>query len=482
MIYSTRSFGNAASLLVIGGIIIGLSSDFSFRTELVLVAISLGLSAIFLKNKNIAAGLVLAALFAIGLSDGNYAKAQYAQRLLSIGTHEATNLKGRISNQISLNRSGRTQFDLETRAGRWLVESRADPGLALGDHAEIVSASGRSRIDSGYQEYLARSGYSGFILAQRVEVYESGSRGPGERLYDLREILRNSLIRAVPGQPGDLVAGMAFGGETVRDQALINALNITGTRHIVAISGFNIGIIGAGTLGLLLLFGLSRRWATRGAIVVLIAYVLITGLQPSAVRAAIMGGLLFFAISKGYSAVALRLAILAGAAMLLFNPLSFYDIGFQLSFAAVFGIILGAPIFKYKVFKHLPSWLSESLGVLIAVQLTVAPLILFHFGSLSLASGLFNFIILPLVPLATVFGLLVAILGLVSSTLSQILATPLILLLNFLTGVIFWGSHYPMTFDVKPGQWVLLGGLYTALSVAFLTLRDKSNYLQEADA
>ena len=167
--------------------------------------------------------------------------------------------------------------------------------------------------------------------------------------------------------------------------------------------------------GLLRATGIGRR--TRSALVLLaiVAYTLLAGAEASVIRAAAMGAVVLLARESGRPSGAAAALGLACWGLLLADPTMIADIGFQLSVAATAGLlVLGGPAeraVRRAVRGHGPAWLFETLGVSLAAQLATLPLILVHFGRLSLVSPFANLVIAPVVPLAMLGALIAAVVG-----------------------------------------------------------------------
>ena len=477
MVYSTRTVGTLLLVIITVAIVVGFYGPTLATLEILIFSVVLIFGSIFGPVKSVALWLLALGLGGLGLVYGNYSGQEFNLRLgrLSevVTSYEWT---GRVVSPAIEQEFGQLEFVIKTESGLVSIQSRSGLKPQLG---EIIIVEGDTRPpgrdQAGYARYLVRQGVSAVVRAKSVEPVRQESLGLGDYLILTRETLRKSLISAVPGRAGELVAGMAFGGETVRDESLLKAMNITGTRHLVAISGFNIGIIGAGAMGLLLLMGLKRRWATLGALGLIGIYVLVTGLSASSVRAAIMGGLLLLALSRGFGTQILRLLALAGGVMILLAPGIAEDVGFQLSFAAVGGIVLLTPVIQSALKRIAPNWLAEALAVVVAAQGAVAPLLWYHFGSVSATSLVYNFLLLPLVPLSTILAIFTSGLGLISSTLAQILALPLAAIVNLMTDLIFWGSRFPALINISTGNGLLVVVIYAAL--IYLGLGQRSREL-----
>ncbi len=173
------------------------------------------------------------------------------------------------------------------------------------------------------------------------------------------------------------------------------------------ISGSNVAIVSSILLGLFIrLFGRRKRVAVAITIGGIILYTLLVGADASVTRAAIMGSLYVIAVGLGRQSTAIISLFVAAILMLLLNPLTLWDVGFQLSFMATLGLILfNAPLRKRwgaHIGKRLPGvvngLLAEGLLVTFAAQITTMPVVVYYFGRLSIISFLVNLLIIPVQP------------------------------------------------------------------------------------
>lgn len=229
-------------------------------------------------------------------------------------------------------------------------------------------------------------------------------------LMNVRTRMLRLFGQALPDPQAGLVAGLLVGERAGLTPELDSALRRTGTMHIVAISGFNVAMI-TSILFAVLSFGISRKrafWATVGF---LIAFVFFVGAGASVVRAAIMGGTVLFSKYLGRTGAGLRLLIFAAALMLVVNPwLLRFDLGFVLSFAATFGLLVFTPPLK-QWFKFLPEdfRIRETFSETLSATIATLPFTAFTFGMISFVAPIANLLVLLLVPIATWVGAFLAI-------------------------------------------------------------------------
>ncbi len=153
-------------------------------------------------------------------------------------------------------------------------------------------------------------------------------------------------------------------------------LQKTGVVHVIVVEGLNVILVSQFLLGIFTAF-LKRQWAIALTIGGLLFYCIVCGLQPSIVRSTIMMGLALLAQLLGRQYSSFYGLILAGAGIQLYKPVPF-DIGFQLSFGAILGIIFLKPLLpKRGIF-------SEEINITIAAQVATLPILLNSFGTYGL--------------------------------------------------------------------------------------------------
>ncbi|MBX7156915.1 MAG: ComEC/Rec2 family competence protein [Verrucomicrobiae bacterium] len=169
-----------------------------------------------------------------------------------------------------------------------------------------------------------------------------------------RYYMHNALRVGLENDPliASILAGMLYGDRTGFDEKLNEKFRRTGTLHLFAVSGQNVGILaGIGLIGLQFAGLLRWRWGWA-LIPCLFIYAIATGSQPSAIRAVIMASFLLIAWALDRPISLLQLMCSAAFVILLWNPLQLADVGFQLSFAVVLALILITP----RIFNRLKKW------------------------------------------------------------------------------------------------------------------------------
>lgn len=232
-------------------------------------------------------------------------------------------------------------------------------------------------------------------------------------LMKLRTRMLGKLGEILPEPQAGLVAGLTVGERAAIPSALALAMRRTGTTHIVAISGFNVAMMTSTLFLFLMAVALPRKKAFWVTLVALIIFVFFVGAGASVVRAAIMGTTVLLGAYTGRQGSSLRLLVCAAAIMLAINPwLLRYDLGFVLSFAATFGLIIFT-----KPFAHYLRFIPHEFSIRGTVTETSAatfatlPLTVFFFGMISFIAPFANVLVLLIVPTLTWLGFFTVVLS-----------------------------------------------------------------------
>ena len=335
--------------------------------------------------------------------------------------------------------------------------------------------------DFAYDKYLAR------FNIYAVSYYPQVSRlGEGEgnwlllRLLDFKDKLVKQVNLLFPEPAASFLGGLLWGAKRSIPPAVMENFNLTGTTHIVALSGYNIMVLAAIVFWLAPWLGINRRLAYWLVIVVIIFFVVITGLPASVVRAAIMGILTISAYRFGGGHKIGSILLLAAVVMCAVNPkVLLYDVGFQLSFLATIGLIYLAP-FLQSYFYWLPHKLAlrESVITTLAAIILTTPLVIYQFGRFSLVALPANLFILFVIPIIMAVGFLAVVVSFVHFAAGQLLAWPALLLLDYPLVVTDWLARLPfaaLTVSRLPRWFLLVSYLVILLIIFKLNLSKKTN-------
>jgi competence protein ComEC len=339
--------------------------------------------------------------------------------------------------------------------------------------------------DFNYKNYLLKDHIYSVMAFPKIEVLGKASGGPFSAVYSwvlfCKGKIRESINQNFLPPQSSILAGTILGDNGVMTNDLKSKLNITGLRHIIAVSGTHVVILCELIMLLLLGVGIGRGKAFYFAVIFIFIYIVLTGLPSSGVRAGIMGVIFLLSQKVGRQAMGSRLIVLAGAIMLLINPLLLiYDVGFQLSFLAVLGLIYLEPLIKIlikKLTKEKARNLVSIVSMTFAAQIFTLPIMIYNFGNISFVSLITNLLIGPVVYWLMIFGFLASIVGIFSNVLVWIFSIPCWFLLEYFIKIIdFFSQPWAMK-TIQNIHWIWLVILYSAIIFATWLLNKK--YKQE---
>lgn len=320
--------------------------------------------------------------------------------------------------------------------------------------------------DFSYKNYLLKDGIYSVMYFPKTELLGQAKQNLFSFIYScillVKEKLRASIQNNFLPPNSSLLEGVILGDKNAISQDIKDKFRITGLSHVIAVSGMHVVILSAIIMYFLLAVGLWRKHAFFAALIFILTYVLLVGAPPSAVRAGIMGGIYLLATNIGRQVMSTRIIVLAAGIMLLFNPLLlFYDVGFQLSFLAVLGLIYLEPLIRNFI-KFLTKGKFEKIIMLfsatMSAQIFTLPVIIFNFGSVSLVAPVTNVLLLPAVPAIMFFGFLSSVAGIIFVPLGWILSLPCYFLLEYFFWVvnIFSGTWAYKIIENVSGIWVFV--------------------------
>lgn len=299
--------------------------------------------------------------------------------------------------------------------------------------------------DPSYARYLkARYLTDEYIKDPEIEFLTSG-KSPLRYLYAFSASVSKTLGSVFIGDTGALAKGLILGGSQGFSHSFVESLRNSGTTHLVAVSGYNVSIITI-ILFQIIRQALSRRAAVITTISVLLIFCLLTGATASVLRASLMGFLYILSKTIGRRGAAANSLFVAAFLMVLINPFSIWDVGFELSFAATLGlVVLEGPLrIIFSRFINVPEGILTSVSSTLAAQLFTLPILLFSFGQVSLLAPVANVLILPFVPLTMLMVAItyialktIPVLGVFVAGLSQVLLDYIIAVIKFFGGFSF---------------------------------------------
>lgn len=309
--------------------------------------------------------------------------------------------------------------ELRSVGSLWLQGRGSRPDLPAGE--QIVVEGTVRRLRGSFGAYLRRRGYAAVLDVDSLENI-GPPRNPVIRLANsVRGSLRRSLAPILPPREAGLLMGLALGDTSTLDRRVEEDFRASGLSHLTAVSGQNLVMFLAPILGLVGLAGMGRRARFLIGLAAVGFFVLLTGAEPSVLRAAAMSGLTLLGVFLGRPRS--PPAILGGAVLLLLahDPTLVHAIGFQLSVAATVGMaMLSKPVADR--LSSLPKSLALAVGTTLAAQAGVMPVLLFHFQVFPIVSIPANLLAFPAVGPAMILGLASGMLEMVWRPLGMVVA------------------------------------------------------------
>jgi competence protein ComEC len=310
------------------------------------------------------------------------------------------------------------RVSVRTVAGRGQRSESSTPVLVFGDKS-WAHVRWRERLRFGGRFDVADPGDD--VVAVLNPSTAPETIGEPGLIADVADHVRAGLREAVSGLPDDargLLPGLVIGDTSRTPQSLTDAMLTTGMTHLSAVSGSNVAVVLAAALGLCRLIGVRRRWRPPFAALLLVGFVILARPEPSVLRAAVMG-----VIGLSTSRRRMGVPALSGAVLVLLciDPWLSRSFGFALSTLATLGLLLFARPWGGWFARFLPARL-KGLGVAFAIpvaaQAMCGPVVVLLQGSVTLIGVFANLLAAPLVAPATVLGVTVALVALVSHPLA----------------------------------------------------------------
>ena len=404
-----------------------------------LIIFSVSIVGILWKKKHVFMGVFLIAVFCLGFIYINLGFKNILENKVVASFNSEIEARGKVSKN--------PKDDLETKKAvietkevngekinsRILVFTKED--LNYGDEVlikgELVEPEKINSFD--YKMYLANQGISGMVLDSEVKIISKHY----SLFYDLKNKAEKIVLENLSIRKAGILNATILGETDNMSSELKQKLGFTGISHVVAISGQHIIILCVIMLSFLSYLGIGRKKAIIFTILFLLFYVILIDFPASALRAFIMMCFVLCAELLGRQSDSLRSLILAAVLILLFNPLSLiFDLGFQLSFLAVLGIIFFNNFFteKLKLFKH--RFFIDLVSVNLSAQVFVLPLLIYTFHYISLSSFFTNILVVPISTVLLILGFVCVLISLILPGLSFLFFVPISLILEYVLFIV----------------------------------------------
>ena len=367
----------------------------------------------------VAAGLIAAGAIAVlaGLGLGSVRIAAIDSGALPGAAGQQVAIRGSVT-AVPRRSFGEVRIQLDAPEGRVIVtapEPVAD--VDVGDGLEVRGV--LRRPDDFRAGELARAGAAFELAAGRIRPTGATRVGLTGALDRIRGRAETALGDGLdPGQEA-LARGFVLGQDDRIEPLVREQFRRAGLSHLLAVSGQNVVLLAILAGAALALFGFGLRARLAATLLLVALYVPIAGAGPSIQRAGVMGAAAIAATLTGRAADRAYPPLLAAAVTLLINPRFGGDVGWQLSFAAVAGIMLWAGPLRDLIGERLPAALpdparralADGAAMTLAATVATAPLIAHDFERLSAASIPANLLAMPAIAPVMWIGMLLGLLG-----------------------------------------------------------------------
>lgn len=308
-----------------------------------------------------------------------------------------------------------------------------------------------------------------YLLIYLLRFQQGGWEVKIDLFRNQRQAIDTTISAFLPSPSKELLSGILLGQNKNLPGRLRIALRDSSTLHIVVASGQNLSMVAGFFLALSGL--IKRRTAIFLSLLAAVFYAVLTGFQVPVIRAAIMFSLASFAGFFGRKSEGLLVLIITSLLMLLVNPRWLFDLSFQLSFLATFGVIVLAPVLLQKL-RFLPI-IGQDLAVTMGAQLMVLPIIAQNFHQISLVSLFANLLVLWTIPFIMIAGVLMVILGSIFTGAGHLLALGVNGLLTYFSYIVEFFAGLPFAWEYVGEQSILFWvGYYFVIGGVVLLLKN----------
>ena len=366
---------------------------------------------------------------ALGLVAGSVVSAGWAIGALraskALDNRAASSLEFVVHGDPSIN-DGAYSYTCDAYAGEkrlGQVRLSCDRELGAGSRVRAIGRISRFENDAYGRSRVLRGELRKVKVVRLVSV-DGGSPGPLLRL-------RNGLLASIAPATDParaLIAGVVCGRSSeLRSQPAGDWFSVTGTAHLIAVSGSHLAIVAFVIEGVLQKTRCSRGLQRAILAITLVGYAVFTGASPSAVRACCMVFATLVVNGAGRRRHGVSALFVTMSIFVLLRPTVLFDMGFQLSCASVFAILCFCPYATYALGElGVPTGIAGMLSVTLCSQLTTLPITIPAFGTFSLIAPLANAVIGPVVSLLLAVSIVLVPFSLVAPLQPWALVVPMI--------------------------------------------------------
>lgn len=407
----------------------------------------------------------------------------------------------------------KSKWGWKTKRGVLLVNVFRNENVKYGDYLLLEGKLHRPfnfANDShfSYREYLYRKGVTFILSVKKQGRLEVLKQGQGHFFKDLsfkfKSRLSDVLKKSLPKEEAGIMRAFLLGDRYDIPKNVYELFKISGVAHIIAISGFNIGIVASIIFIVLKMFPIPRTAQYVLTMLLLVFYSFLTGGQPPVVRATIMAVVFLAGFLVEREQESINTLSAAALILLLMNPLNLFDVGFQLSFISVLFIILFYPRCMDLFYKLLPAFKEEagegfkpsgkgglraiklkivkyflqSVAVSITAYVGVVALVVYYFHLFTPIVIAANLVVVPLASLIIFLGMGLLTAGIIFPFAAFAFANCITVLLNLMVGSVLFFAQVPGSyFQVKSFPLTVVMIYYGGIVLVFAVISLKRKFL-----
>lgn len=321
-----------------------------------------------------------------------------------------------------------------------------------------------------YREYLKTKGLYGIVTSTNSQIKlikVNNENIVNITINRIAKKIKENINQILSNEQASLLTGILIGDKSGISDKIQENFRDSNLSHMLAISGAHVSYIILGITFTLNKIKVGKRNTRVFTIILLVFFTILTGCTPSVERATIMaiyiliGNLLY---KKPNILVSISLSMLI---ILIQNPYSLFDIGFQLSFGGTIGIVIFNKRIKTKesrinVFQRI----KEIAVVTLSANLVIIPIMMFHYNTISLTFLLSNILASQILGVVIILGFIVVFISFIANPISMLLGKILGIFLNILILISEFSSKIPFSkiYVVTPDIMQIVVYYYAILS------------------
>ncbi len=398
-------------------------------------------------------------------------------------------VEGRIA-EYPVNSNGKYRFELDNVSvyhkpikSSLMAYTNDIKGLSFGDRIGFVAdlyEPSKNYIPGGlnWASYLFKRGIS--AEARAVSPIDSISPAPKyiQAASNFRSRILNAFLKNLPEQEAAVLSGIVIGEKRSVDEKIKEAFQKSGAMHLLVASGSNVGFVAVMVYAACAVFGLRRRYSGFLALAAAGFYVLACGLDAPLVRAYIMFAIGIAAFACRRESGGFHSLVLAAFILIVMSPRSLFDIGFQMSFLAAYGLIAGTSIWDSRL-RHVCDLLfnlrKTKKGMFMSgfvykilslaaisffAQLFLYPLMAVYFHQISAVSLISNILLVPAAGIAMFMGFVLAFCSPFAPAAAVVSFFVSMFMKVFIFLINLFAAFPLASFNVPEPSWLIISGYY----------------------